>query len=179
LAGSLGDKRDELIQIGKIIGAHGLYGALKVRSYADSNNVFQPQRQLFIIRPQGGRLVFRIQSVQPHGKTLLMTFYGIGERRQAEELIRSDLMIEKTSLPKLENDTYYWFELIGLDVVDSDGGYLGRIASIIQTGSNDVYVIRDPQKDESQELLIPAIDSVVLEIDLQQRIMRVELPEVV
>jgi 16S rRNA processing protein RimM len=76
-------------------------------------------------------------------------------------------------LPELDEDTYYWFELIGIEVYTTEAEYLGRIASIFPTGSNDVYVV----KDQKKEILVPALESVVVGIDLEQKIMRVRLPE--
>jgi 16S rRNA processing protein RimM len=176
LKNGVGDSPEDLIQIGRIVGVHGLNGALKVYSYAESGSIFEPRRQLFIKGAEGLRKV-RVQASHPHGKFTLLTLRGIDNRRGAEGLIDAELLIEKTSLPELEEDTYYWFDLIGLSVHDREGGYLGCVESIIQTGSNDVYVVRDPRKSDNKELLIPAIDSVVVEIDLQRQIMRVDLPE--
>jgi 16S rRNA processing protein RimM len=76
-------------------------------------------------------------------------------------------------LPGLEVNTYYWEDIIGLSVYAEDGVFLGRVESIIQTGSNDVYVV----KDGKSEILVPAMESVVLKIDLDQKRMKVNLPE--
>jgi 16S rRNA processing protein RimM len=92
---------------------------------------------------------------------------------QAELLIGSEVFINKSDLPKLENDTYYWFDIIDLAVFTTDDKYIGRIESIIPTGSNDVFVVKDGDK----EVLIPGIESVVLSIDLNKKIMRVDLPD--
>ena len=88
-------------------------------------------------------------------------------------MIGAELFIPQTELPELDEDTYYWFELIGIEVYTTQGDYLGRITSIFPTGSNDVYVV----KDNKQEMLIPALESVVLDIDLDLKRMRVDLPE--
>ena len=81
--------------------------------------------------------------------------------------------MEKSRLPALEEGTYYWSDLIGLDVHATDGRFLGKIASIFRTGSNDVYVTRD----EDRETLIPALVSVVKSVDLETGRMTVDLPE--
>jgi 16S rRNA processing protein RimM len=83
------------------------------------------------------------------------------------------LFIPETELPELDEDTYYWFELIGIEVYTTEDEYLGRIESVFPTGSNDVYVVKDRQK----EILVPALDSVVIDIDLEHKRMRVDLPE--
>jgi len=80
-------------------------------------------------------------------------------------------------LPELEEDTHYWFDIIGLSVFLKDNTFIGNVTSVIPTGSNDVYVVKDPDKNKTQEILIPAIESVVLEIDLKNGRMSVDLPE--
>ena len=73
----------------------------------------------------------------------------------------------------MDEDTYYWFDLIGIEVYTKTEEFLGRIESILETGSNDVYVVKKHEK----EVLIPALKSVVLEIDLEHKLMQVDLPE--
>jgi 16S rRNA processing protein RimM len=81
--------------------------------------------------------------------------------------------IEKAKLPALEAGVYYWNDLIGLKVFTTEDQYLGRLESIIETGANDVYVV----KGDAREILIPALKSVVHTIDIDAKIMRVELPD--
>ncbi len=88
-------------------------------------------------------------------------------------MIGGELFIPQSELPELDEDTYYWFDLIGIEVYTKTEEFLGRIESIIETGSNDVYVVKKHKK----EVLIPALESVVLEIDLEHKRMQVDLPE--
>jgi 16S rRNA processing protein RimM len=76
-------------------------------------------------------------------------------------------------LPPTESNEFYWYQLIGLEVVDTEGQKLGTLEEIIETGSNDVYVVRRGR----EEILVPAIEEVVREVDLQRRLMTVDLPE--
>ena len=103
----------------------------------------------------------------------MISLKGVTDRERAEELIGAELFIPETELPELDEDTYYWFELIGIEVYTTEGYYLGRITTILPTGSNDVYVVKDNKK----EVLIPALESVVLDIDLELKRMRLDLPE--
>jgi len=96
---------------------------------------------------------------------------------QAELLAGAELLIEKEDLPELEHGTWYWTDIIGLDVFAVDDTYIGRVTSIIQTGSNDVYVVKNPDGNNDKEILIPAIESVVAAIDLAKGRMTVDLPE--
>jgi len=81
------------------------------------------------------------------------------------------------SLEVLEEGVYYWSDLIGLSVFTVDDTYIGRVTSIIQTGSNDVYVVTNDDGEKPADILIPALEWVVLDIRLDQKIMRVDLPE--
>ena len=159
--------------IGQIIGVHGIKGNFKLRSYAESLSVFQPDSVVVVVTSDGRQKPYEINWVKPHAKAALISFKGVDTRDQAEALIGCELFIEKSRLPEPEEGSYYWFDLIGLDVFDVDQKYLGRLESIFETGSNDVYVV----KEGDEEILIPALESVVQKIDLKNRRMQVDLPE--
>ncbi len=168
-----GDTGD-LILIGRIVGAHGIHGALKIYSYAESEDLFADQEELILIDPAGTRNRYAVAAVKAHKKSIRLNLKHVETRDQAEGLRGADVYIPKSGLPPLEEGTYYWVDLIGLAVRTTEGRELGRVAEIIPTGANDVYVVRN---EGDAEVLIPAIDSVVLEIDLQKGCIRVELPE--
>ena len=159
--------------IGQISGVHGIKGNFKLRSYAESLSVFQPDSVVVVVTSDGRQKPYEINWVKPHAKAALISFKGVDTRDQAEALIGCQLFIEKSRLPEPEEGSYYWFDLIGLDVFDVDQKYLGRLESIFETGSNDVYVV----KEGDEEILIPALESVVQKIDLKNRRMQVDLPE--
>ena len=169
--------RDDLILVGKVVGAHGIRGNLKVRSYTESLSVYEAKEGIHAILPDGSIRTMAIDRVRPHGKSLLMNFESVTRRDQAESLIGTELFVEKDRLPTLEEDTYYWFDLVGLRVIDSSGTRLGRLVRVIPTYGNDVYVVRGECGGQPQETLIPAIGDVVLSIDLEGGIMTVDLPE--
>jgi len=161
------------VLIGKIVGVHGLKGTNKLKSYAESLSVFYPGQSILVCDNRNRETSVELNWVKSHTKTPLISFKGVTDRERAEALIGAELFIPETELPEVDEDTYYWFELIGIEVYTTQGDYLGRITSIFPTGSNDVYVV----KDDKQEVLIPALESVVLDIDLDLKRMRVDLPE--
>ncbi|BBO78831.1 ribosome maturation factor RimM [Desulfosarcina widdelii] len=169
--------RDDLILVGKVVGAHGIRGNLKVRSYTESLSVYEAKEGIHAILPDGSIRTMTVDRVWPHGKSLLMNFESVTRRDQAEGLIGTELFVEKDRLPALEEDTYYWFDLVGLRVIDASGTRLGRLVRIIPTSGNDIYVVRGACGGQPQETLIPAIGDVVLSIDLEGGIMTVDLPE--
>jgi 16S rRNA processing protein RimM len=165
---------DTCLAIGKIVGVHGVKGYVKIHCQPESFSVFAPGCSVIVRDPKGRCRVTQIVDAKPQGRMLLLLLKGVLDRNTAEILPGSDLLVDKSSLPELEPDTYYWAEIVGLSVVSVDGHPVGTVASIIETGSNDVYAVQTP---DAGEILIPAIASVVLEIDLNRKIMRVNLPE--
>ena len=159
--------------IGEIVGVHGIKGTNKFRSYAQSLSLFKPGGAIVVRRRGGQEEILEINWIKPHTGTALISFMGITERHRAQELIGAELFFPKDQLPELEEDSYFWFDLIGMAVFTTADEYLGRLESIIETGSNDVYVVQDGKT----EVLIPALESVVIDIDLEAKRMQVELPE--
>lgn len=164
---------EDYVLIGKIVGAHGVKGNLKIVSFAETLEIFEKGRSIVLRGQDGSHKEGTINWIQPHGRTALLSLAGVTNRSRGEALIGWELYIEKDRFPQLEDGVYYWSQLIGLDVVTEQGGYLGKIESIIQTGSNDVYVV----KDHERETLVPALEKVVSAIDLARNEMRVDLPE--
>lgn len=165
---------DTCVTIGKIVGVHGIKGYVKIHGEAESFSLFAPGHAVIVRNVKGSSRVTEIVDARPQGRMLLLLLKGVSDRSTAETLPGSDLLVEKTRLPELEPDTYYWADIEGMSVVSVEGQPVGTIASLIETGSNDVYVVRTP---DAGEILIPAIASVVLEIDLNRKVMRVSLPE--
>ncbi|MFO7708657.1 MAG: ribosome maturation factor RimM [Desulfobacterales bacterium] len=161
------------VLIGRITGTHGLGGRLKLRLFSESLELFAPGRSLKASRAGGAMREFEVEWVRAQGPSTLLALKGVHDRRLAEELAGWDLFVEKQALPQLEPGTYYWDELIGMDVYAVGGPRLGRLASIFRTGSNDVYVVAEA----GRELLVPALSSVVTAVDLAARRMEVDLPE--
>ena len=164
---------DALVSVGKVVGTHGIKGYLKVISYAESTAPFADGRQLALRRTGKPVAKFRIESARPHKRGLLLALEGITSVDVAKEWVGCELCVDRAALPETEQDTYYWHQIIGLDVFTVDGRRLGQVTAIFPTGSNDVYVVREGKK----EILIPALASVVVEIDLTTKALRVDLPE--
>ena len=106
-----------------------------------------------------------------------MALEAVTDRSQAESLNGSTLFVDKARLPVLEEDTYYWFDLVGLSVYNTTGTLLGRLEEVIPTPGNDIYVVKGKQNGQPKELLIPATGDVVLKVDLEGGAMIVDPPE--
>ena len=103
----------------------------------------------------------------------MLKLEGINSRSEAESLRDSFLMVPEDMVPPLPEGEYYHFQIIDMQVYTQEREYLGQITQILSTGSNDVYVV----SHDGQELLIPALDEVIKEVDVERGMMTVELPE--
>ena len=162
-----------LIELGKIIGAHGVAGVVKVKMFSVSSWAFKPNTVLYL---SGNPLLLQTLEVEHahlYRQWVRLKIKEVNDRNRAEALVGATLMARREQLPPTDQDEYYWFDLIGLNVFDGDERRLGVLEEIITTGANDVYVVRG----QNAEVLIPAIGSVVKRIDLLQGVMRVDLPE--
>jgi 16S rRNA processing protein RimM len=166
-----------VFSIGKIVATHGIKGALKVYPYTESMSFYKPGNQIFVKNSEREEKAFIVQCARPHRRSILVFLEGVTTCDLARTLIGSELYADKANLPELEEGTYYWLDIIGLSVYTVDKRYIGRVQSVFRTGSNDVFVVRDPGKEKNNETLVPALESVVLEIDLKKKTMQVDLPE--
>ena len=160
------EPREGFIAVGFVRGPRGVRGELKVAPLTDFPQRFQPGATLW-----AGGVQRTVRRVRVHRDALLVEMDGIDNREQADDLRGSLLEVPEEALPPLASDSYFRFQIEGMEVVDLAGRLLGRIEEVLTTGANDVYVVRGAET----ELLLPAIDSVVKEVDVHGRRMVVEL----
>lgn len=162
----------DFVVVGEIVGVHGLRGNLKVVLGAGDDSCCLVMDRVYLRHPGAAEEARRICSIQAHRRGYLMTLEGIDDRDSAQAQVGARLVVPKKDLPPLDEGEFYWHELIGISVYERQR-YLGTIASIMETGSNDVYVVKDGDK----ETLVPALESVIQTVDLQKGAMQVVLPE--
>jgi len=160
---------DNFLVIGKVIKAHGLKGLLKVHSYADSEETFQDSPTVFLSKADWEDVrEFTVVSVAAYKKGVLMSLEGVISIEIAESLKGAEICIEKDSMARAD-DEYFWHELVGLKVFLDTGDYLGDVSGIISEKGNDIYVIRNGDR----EWPIPATHEVVREISLESGTMTI------
>ena len=164
---------DPSLPIGKVVKAHGLIGHLKVLPYGETFSTLSAEEKITANLPDGTSLTLTVAEISPHQKTFLLISREIGTVEEAHRLVGAELCVPESRLPPTAPDEFYWYQLIGLEVVNTEGQKLGTLEEIIETGSNDVYVVRRGR----EEILVPAIEEVVRDVDLQRRLMTVDLPE--
>ncbi len=161
-----------LVAIGKVTKAHGIQGAVKIFPYGQTFEEMEAGEKLFSIE-SGAQRELTLADIRAQNRLLIVEFEEICSREQAEALAGNEIFVDNERLPVLPEGEYYHFQLIGLSVETRQGRPLGTLKAVIETGSNDVYVVEAGGK----EVLIPAIEEVVQEVDLPNGKIIVELPE--
>lgn len=155
---------DNTVILGKITGVQGVRGYLKVFSYTRPlDNIFQFNS--WQLKNESGELISRTIVEHKHqGKKLLVKLQAVDNRSTAEGLVGLEVVVNRDQLPVLKKE-YYWRDLIGLTVKDTHGAELGEIIDLMETGSNDVLLLKD---SEGKSMAIPWLPEVVVKVDIAQ-----------
>lgn len=154
-----------LILIGRISGTHGIRGQVRVVPFSGDSGSITRLRTLMLAAPDGKYDSYEIAGAIEHKKRALVTLKGFDDINRVLPLVGRDVYIRRDQLQPLPEGEYYWCDLVGLDVVTEEGEALGELADILETGGNDVYVVKSGER----EILIPATTDVVLQVDLDNR----------
>ena len=162
--------------VGKIVGAHGIRGELKVELMTDDPHRFQWLDQVFLGLEDQEPVPRALAGYRLHKGRALLQLEDCRDRTTAQALRGQLVQVPLEDAISLEEDEYFEHQILGLEVWTVAGELLGEVVEIIFTGANDVYVVHGPDLDR-REILIPVIEDVVLEIDLDEGRLTVELPE--
>ncbi len=158
-------------RVGHIAGVFGVRGWLKVYSYTDPRgNILNYLPWSLEPKSGGDSTLVRLISGKQHGKGIIAQLEGVDDPQVAAALIGHEIMVPSDQFPATEPGEYYWSDLIGLNVVTLDGEPLGRVESILETGANDVLVV----KSERQRLIPFLQPQVVTRVDIEGGIIRVD-----
>ncbi len=162
-ADAAGGDAHSVITVGKIGAPYGVRGWLKVHSYTDPANGILDYKSWSLMH-LGKHSEWALLEGRAHGKGMVVRLGGIDDRDQAALLTGAEIQVNRSSLPELD-DGYYWMDLIGMEVVDRAGTSFGTVASMMETGANDVMVVKG-----DRERLIPwVMDDVVVTVDRAER----------
>jgi len=154
--------------LGKMGAAYGIRGWLKVfSSTEDAESIFDYQP--WFIQRAGQWQLIDLEGWKRHNQDMIIKVKGIDDRDTAGLLTNCDIVVSAEQLPALDNGDYYWKDLIGCQVVTTQGYTLGKVAELMETGSNDVLVVKANLKDAfgAKERLIPFLDGQVIKnVDL-------------
>ncbi|MDO4902937.1 MAG: ribosome maturation factor RimM [Limosilactobacillus sp.] len=164
----------EFYNVGKIVNTHGIRGEVRVMPTTDFiDERFAPDQTLYI-EINGERLELTIEKSRQHKAFMLVKFVGYDNINDVEKFRNHELMVSSEDQEPLEDGQYYYHQIIGLTAKTTDGEELGKIKEILSPGANDVWVVARPGK---KDLLLPVIDDVVKDVDLDNGVVLVEMME--
>ena len=152
----------EFLEIGQIVGTHGVRGEMRVNPWTDTPEFVKQFKTLYF--DEKGEKSVKVLSSRPHGNVVLVRLDGI-DTVEAASAMRNKVLFMRRADAKLAEGTYFISELVGCEVFDADDACVcyGKITAVSETGANDVWHITD---GEGREYLIPAIESVVISTDV-------------
>ena len=159
------------LTVGFLRRPHGVSGEIILDLHTDFPERLKSGRKLFLgeeYKPM------TLVSARPHAKGMLIKFKGIETPEDVGQFRNKWVYVKASDVPPLPEGQLYQHELLGFSVVDESHDLLGELVEILETGANDVYVVRDANR---HEILLPAIPSVILELDPARRLIRVHLLE--
>jgi 16S rRNA processing protein RimM len=157
------------VAVGRVLAPFGLKGELKVQSLTDNPERFRPGARLW-----AGAQPVTIGTTREAQGYLYVTFRGIPDRTAADRFRHQILQVPESELPPLPPGEHYRYQLVGLSVVDRDGRAIGTLEEVIETGANDVYRVR---AEDGTDLLLPALEDVIVSVDLAANRMVVDPPD--
>ena len=169
-------EQNNRIVMGKLGSTYGIRGWLKVFSYTDNaESIFDYSP--WYLNQKGKWVEYKVESWKRHGQGYVCKLAGLDVREDAQLMTNFEIAIDPASLPELSEDEFYWRELFGMQVFTTKGYDLGKVTDLLETGSNDVLVIKANLKDAfgQKERLVPYLEEqVVKKVDREARRIEVD-----
>ena len=162
---------EELLQVGVITSTHGVRGEVKVYPTTDDATRFKQLKHVLLDTGKE-TLPLEIQGVKFFKQFVILKFKGIDNINDVERYKRCPLFVNREDAVELEEDEYFIADMIGMKVITDEGEEFGTLKDVMETGANDVYVIR---RADGGEVLIPAIKECILDVDIPGRLMKIHV----
>lgn len=157
----------EYFEIGQIVNTFGVKGQLKVKPFTDDVEQFETLGKILVVKNKE-TIEMKILEVKYHKDMVILKLEGIDDMTMAEKYKGCYIKIHRSNARQLEEGEYFIADIIGSDVYTDTDNYLGKVEDIYNTGSNDIYVVKD---ELGKQILLPAIKDVLLDIDvINQRV---------
>lgn len=164
---------EEYFEIGQIVNTSGLKGILKIKPFTDDIKKFSNLKTIYI-KTKKGLTEFKIEQVRYVKNMVMLKLAGIDTVEEAEKYRNLYIKVLRDQEEELEEGSYYVVDILGCKVNTDANQELGKIVDVFQTGSNDVYVVKDEQ---GKQILLPAIKDVIKNVDIKNKIITVHLLE--
>jgi 16S rRNA processing protein RimM len=161
------DMKDSLLWVGRVVKTQGIKGDVKISSFGEGRTSFGTGNVVYLENKKGEMKHLTIRASRSSRQMTILSFQGVKRAEEAEALVDCSVYVPKESLESLPPGEFYWYQLLGMRVKTESGTFLGTLEEIMPTGSNDVFVVRK----DGQEVLIPATDEVVVQVNLQEKLM--------
>lgn len=161
----------EYFQIGSIITTHGLKGEVKVYPTTEDPKRFEALKEV-LLEEKNGFTSLKIRSVKYFKNVIILGFKEFTDINQVESLRGKKLFVSRENALELEDNEYFIPDLIGIKVVDEDENEIGVLKDVLETGANDVYIVKTA---EGKEILVPAIKDCILFVDTEKELMKIHL----
>lgn len=149
------------IPVGKVLSTRGLQGEVRFRYYNDAGSGLESYQVLYADR-EGEKFPLRLARVRGQGGQFLIRFAEITGSGEASSLVGKELFVREEDLPVLNENEYYDFQLVGLEVVNEKGERVGRVKRVMHTKASDILVV-----EGAQESLIPMVEGFILDVDIK------------
>lgn len=159
------------LEIGQIVNTFGIKGMVKIKPFTDDIRRFDRLEKVYI-KKQNEKKEYEIEEVKYHKEMVLIKFKGIDNIDAANLLKNSYLIVDREQEEPLEEGRYYIVDMLGIDVYTEEGNLLGKLDDIYNTGSNDIYIVKD---ELGKQVLLPALKEVIKQVDIENRKMVVHL----
>jgi len=169
------------IAIGIVKSSHGLKGEVKVKVYTNYLSVFEREMDYLLYNSDKKRhLIARIDTIKNSGKHLIIHFQGFESIEDANKVSGFEIFISLDLLPEVEEDGYYFYQLLGCDVIDENDKPVGRVIDVIETGGSDVLSVfpdeYDYEQEPEREVMIPVVRDYIIKLDKLRKLIKVRLP---
>jgi 16S rRNA processing protein RimM len=167
------DKSKDLLEVGVVVGTHGLKGDLKIRPLPTGDLALPGARTVYLRDSEG--LPVRHEAVRSslHKQNILLRLSGLENIAAVEGLIGAFVLMDHADLPGLFDDRFYWSDLEGMAVIDRQQGEIGRVIGMFSTPAHDILEI----EGSAGEILVPAIEPFLVELDRDNGRLHVDLPQ--
>ena len=167
----------DLVVIGQVTRPHGIRGEIRVRTFTTAPEAFDRYDRLILRRTGRDDEFVSVTESRPHKSAVLLCLKEVRSREEAEALVGAELLVPRRDLPDLEDDEFYWVDLIGLAAYDEKNEPVGLVRHIFTTGADDILVLENGR----EERLVPFRSEMIREVDLENgRLVirpREEIPE--
>lgn len=166
----------KLFQVAKIVNTHGIRGDLKIVPTTDFEEIrFAKGSRLWLQHPELAQpMELVVKSARPHKGTYIIAFEGYSNINEVEKYKGGTLNVSSEQLLELEENEFYIHEIVGCLVITEDEEELGTVKDVLTTGANDVWVVKGKS---GKDILIPYIEEVVLDVDVEQKRIKIHLME--